>query len=354
MGSAESKVRSLPEIDEGNDTSSMLEEVHNQPELHQHNRHSLTFTVTIPLLFDPKPYYDKLRKPSVAVVSAITKYVRPEPCFPFLELPAELRLMVYEELLVVGKVFYKPTAYEIRNGSRFDGYDRFRIPELQLLRVCKQIHAEAEPVYLAKNLFVLPKDWPGTMAWTPARDSYKTFSISGKLHIRSISLSLDQHSFSEELEPVDAHFWSTAPVFEEGESFMDLSELDTFEIVHDVAVDHAYAAWARILSELEFFQNLRYVEIDITNAFCPQGHCRLVEIIEFWWTRKVNPTSIVIVGSYPGEFECDFIFNFSVKTLKEKYGLRLRKPGEGSSWDVWMMGHDFKAGRHPIELPPTT
>jgi hypothetical protein len=33
---------------------------------------------------------------------------------------------------------------------------RTKSPSLQVLRVCKQFHQEAEPIYLAKNLFVLP------------------------------------------------------------------------------------------------------------------------------------------------------------------------------------------------------
>ncbi|KAK7186861.1 hypothetical protein DPSP01_007044 [Paraphaeosphaeria sporulosa] len=47
----------------------------------------------------------------------------------FLDLPAELRCLVYEELLVVGKVFYKDTHITKRgNTIRFNEMQYFREP----------------------------------------------------------------------------------------------------------------------------------------------------------------------------------------------------------------------------------
>jgi hypothetical protein len=57
---------------------------------------------------------------------------------------------------VEGKVFFSPDAYAVQNERRFRKKDGYQHPQLQLLRVCKQIHAEAEEVYLSKNLFMLP------------------------------------------------------------------------------------------------------------------------------------------------------------------------------------------------------
>jgi hypothetical protein len=81
------------------------------------------------------------------------------PCdqpFRFLDLPVELRCQVYEYFVVVGKIFYSPDEYSVRNEKRFKDWEAYRAPELTILRVCKQLHSEAEKIYLSKNLFVLP------------------------------------------------------------------------------------------------------------------------------------------------------------------------------------------------------
>jgi hypothetical protein len=70
-----------------------------------------------------------------------------------MDLPAELRFHIYAELVIVGKVFYTPIVHELKDG-RFEGYKSYRKPELQILRVSKQVHEEAEEVYLSK--WVIP------------------------------------------------------------------------------------------------------------------------------------------------------------------------------------------------------
>jgi hypothetical protein len=74
----------------------------------------------------------------------------------FLDLPVELRIQVYEYLVVVGNVLYTPEWYEWQEGVRFNGFPAYEKPSLRFLSVCKQIRQEAEHEYFSKNLFVLP------------------------------------------------------------------------------------------------------------------------------------------------------------------------------------------------------
>jgi hypothetical protein len=67
-----------------------------------------------------------------------------------MDLPAELRLIVYEELVVVGKVFYTPDEIDIGEGSRFKNYKLYRKPSLAILGVSQRVRSEAEELYLTK------------------------------------------------------------------------------------------------------------------------------------------------------------------------------------------------------------
>lgn len=60
---------------------------------------------------------------------------------------------------MVGKIFYAPDDYTLRNEDRFIDRDCYAFSALPIMRTCKQIHEESEEVYLSKNLFVLP-DFP--------------------------------------------------------------------------------------------------------------------------------------------------------------------------------------------------
>ena len=81
------------------------------------------------------------------------------PPFRFLDLPPELRMLIYGELVVVGRVFFSPDWYEIEEGRRFDEYKQSTRPNLAILRVSRAVHDEAEDIYLSKNIFVLPPLW---------------------------------------------------------------------------------------------------------------------------------------------------------------------------------------------------
>ena len=61
----------------------------------------------------------------------------PEPqtdrqVFRFMDLPAELRNNFYGHCLTVGKIFYSPKRFEIREGRRFKRYQEYERPNVRV------------------------------------------------------------------------------------------------------------------------------------------------------------------------------------------------------------------------------
>lgn len=123
---------------------------------------SLLLTILIPILSCLCTWYKPFSCAMLSVFKAIIgRTIRPDQQQTksrFLSLPAELRVRIYEELLVVGKVFLDDHGRYTHHETppREIDMNYYRKPSLAILRVSKLVHEEAEEVYLSKNLFVFP------------------------------------------------------------------------------------------------------------------------------------------------------------------------------------------------------
>jgi hypothetical protein len=101
---------------------------------------------------------DRSTTPQAANITSFPDEGRPDrDHFRFLDLSPEIRNMIYKEVLFVGKIHFAPERQPNAGRHYYErGYEK---PQLSLLRVCKQAHAEAEPLYLSMNLFELPDNF---------------------------------------------------------------------------------------------------------------------------------------------------------------------------------------------------
>ena len=114
-----------------------------------------------------------------------------------LTLPEEIRAMIFELCVVVGNVPYCPP----NAAKEFRDFD-MRIttptesPQVQLFRVCKQIHSETRKIFLKTNTFiVLANCSPGhKQPRLPLAGLYS--NIAEKKLIRHLSINLDYRNFT--------------------------------------------------------------------------------------------------------------------------------------------------------------
>ena len=234
--------------------------------------------------------------------SIFSKLVRPKkPPTNFFSLPREIRDKIYGEVVVVGKVFLMDDRPEdqARNSSSRERYaDKhlYRKPDLAIFRVCKQIHAEAEKVYLTKNLFVFSVGWMNFPPFKNPSTNPPLFSQRALTTVRNISLALDKSDLTHlQAKGRDAASW--------GRRYDTMTRSQRREIAHQ---DLHWNLDMNFEDQDELFDGMRrtaedptlvYVELDVKNALCPLGCCRPFQAWLTPWLFTLRPAAIDILGA---------------------------------------------------------
>jgi hypothetical protein len=281
--------------------------------------------------------------------------------FRFLDLSTELRCIVYEYLVVVGKVYFKGTEKEHRNSVRYNDKAYFQKPHLKLLLVCKLIHKEAEPIYLSKNLFILPL---GCQEMEPfqsvrRRDAYNDeekhlFSRKGAVYLKNLSFALDMDEPGHSFLKMDHRRWKS-PCMDWIHSVPANQRLENLhKYMIDCTLNEYASAWYFMASVFDHLVHeaeerglpiLSYFEIDYTNAYCPLGCCRPVWVVGYGWLGCIEPAATVDIIGVESEDEQAEIAELLENDIGTEYNalcgkecrdaMRFRKSEEPDRWARW-------------------
>ena len=213
----------------------------------------------------------------------------------FLQLPLVVRNMIYEELLVVGKVypFPCPEDFGISISSsnppildpRYQGVTTARIPELQILRLCRQIKEEGERFYLEKNLFVLPRiaaqcglPFQSFLLKEIPNGTERPWSLpsSAVKYLRFLSITFD---FRDEDKSMAAMLTRRDGGLSGDSEFIGHPGNITDDLrdkwIHDARMGELKRRWAQFYHGIAYC-SLDLIQIDLSRCYCPLGCHRMV------------------------------------------------------------------------------
>jgi hypothetical protein len=279
----------------------------------------------------------------------------------FLELPVELRIYVYEYLVLVGKVFFKPDDYTVANEKRFEDWKSYRVPSLQILRVCKKVHAEAEELYLSKNLFVLPDFFNTEEPFVrpqqaPVNNTGRPlFSENAAYFLKNISISFNTRQ--RDSKPLGRVAWEVMGQASRGRGFNTMSQPERLEFVHQWAMTRLRISWVNKtygLAEFPSVKVLEYLEIDLTNAYCPISCCRPHGLcFARSLVYKKRPAKLTFLGMMDGEEEKMMVAltehsRLSQDQIRSKYNITFNP--DQDVWAKWKESHGDKKMEDCVDI----
>ncbi|KAF2268324.1 hypothetical protein CC78DRAFT_576333 [Lojkania enalia] len=226
--------------------------------------------------------------------------------FHLFDLPIELRVLIYEEVLVVSKVFFFPEYYRDCTEDRFIDHYLYAKPQVQLLRICKDMHKLGEPMYLFRNFFVLLHQWylcspirevRSDDSLPEAHDRHMLFSAKGMEYVQHISTAFATNNTLKSHITKDVWDLNLPSV---ALSYRGWLSWTANHNMHRRSIEDTVELWSILTKALDVLQaSLQTLELDFTNAFCANERCRLT-MSDFKFLASVKPKCNAGAGDAQG------------------------------------------------------
>lgn len=250
---------------------------------------------------------------------SLTAEEESEPTFHrFMDLPLEIRNMIYEELLVVGTLWdlaptevedlYPYVADEELMKARFDlryaNAPDARRPESNIMLVSDTVCSEAVVIFFGRNHFVIPR-LPTEPPSLNGLDLPFAWPIgTGIEHlIRSLSIAIDMRDIvgaSPWMDLVHAHSTARAGQVEHNIMNIDFGLDDPIlGYAHVRRADRLCRTWKKVYSGV-LGLNLHFLQIDLTRCYCPSGCHRVAAGFMLDFVTQCCARRVEILGTVDG------------------------------------------------------
>ena len=207
-------------------------------------------------------------------------------------IPGEIRNRIYEHLLLIaeGHVFH--CACCCSSCTLPDD-----IPDLAILQVNRQINREASALLYSTSTFVVStgRDLAGFM--TKTTDFCLYTAVTETFPSRAIIRSLEIR-FVADYSPTDVHEERMRELWR-SQDFRGETRRKKAKYLHDLDRTASEAVWVVAGELLGMMHGLKDLTVNIEQAFCPEGCCRLVDVVarSLRRLRRKEGLRITVTGS---------------------------------------------------------